>query len=105
MTSVDQAVLAIREIAQSGNEEQAFQDTQALFFQLVRDNVIFIMPSHTLRPDVFAKRAFRPYMAPLEGEQEKLQEMKAFRDAIAAGDEARIRELIGEANRIRRIIK
>lgn len=72
MTSVDQAVLAIREIAQGGNEEQAFQDTQALFFQLVRDNVIFIMPSHTLRPDVFAKRAFRPYMAPLEGEQENL---------------------------------
>ena len=34
-----------------------------------------------------------------------MDEMKAFRDAIAAGDEARIRELIGEANRIRRIIK
>lgn len=34
-----------------------------------------------------------------------MDEMKAFRDAIAAGDEAGIRELIGEANRIRRIIK
>lgn len=34
-----------------------------------------------------------------------MEEMKAFRDAIAAGDETGIRELIGEANRIRRIIK
>ena len=72
MANMDQAVLAIREIAQNGNEEQAFRDTQSLFFQLVRDNVIFIMPSHTLKPDIFAKRAFRPYTAPLEGESEHL---------------------------------
>ncbi len=34
-----------------------------------------------------------------------MEEMTAFRDAIATEDGARIRELIGEANRIRRIIK
>lgn len=34
-----------------------------------------------------------------------MAEMQKFRDAIAAGDEYGIRELIGEANRIRRIIK
>lgn len=34
-----------------------------------------------------------------------MDEMQKFRDAISDGDEAGIRELIGEANRIRRIIK
>ena len=34
-----------------------------------------------------------------------MDEMKAFRDAIASGDGDGIRGLIGEANRIRRIIK
>jgi hypothetical protein len=31
--------------------------------------------------------------------------MNAFRQAIAAGDEERVRELIEDANRIRRIIR
>ena len=34
-----------------------------------------------------------------------LEKMKLFRDAVAACDEARIRELITEANRIKRIIR
>ena len=34
-----------------------------------------------------------------------LDKMKEFRDAVAAYDEARIRELIQEANRIKKIIR
>lgn len=34
-----------------------------------------------------------------------IEKMNAFRDAIAAGDEDRIRSLIGEANRIKRILR
>ncbi|MBR4775537.1 MAG: prephenate dehydrogenase/arogenate dehydrogenase family protein [Bacteroidales bacterium] len=34
-----------------------------------------------------------------------IEKMRAFREAVAAGDEARIRELIEEANRIKRILR
>ena len=34
-----------------------------------------------------------------------IEKMKQFREAVAAGDEARIRELIEEANKIKRIIR
>ena len=34
-----------------------------------------------------------------------IEKMNAFRQAIAAGDEERVRELIEDANRIRRIIR
>ena len=34
-----------------------------------------------------------------------IEKMNEFRDAISSGDEKRIRELIGEANRIKRILR
>ena len=34
-----------------------------------------------------------------------IEKMKAFRDAVAADDEAKIRELIEEANKIKKILR
>lgn len=65
MADLDQRVLEIQALAQT-DQAAALRETQVLFFNLVQKDSIFIVPMRTLKPELFQKRAFRPFTAPIE---------------------------------------
>ena len=71
MADFDQQVLDIQALAQT-DPAKALQETQRLFFTLVQSDSIFITPMRTLKPELFQKRSFRPFTAPIDGGNEDL---------------------------------